>query len=107
MAKIPSTEQTDDFIYRVEIKNEAPLYNRNEPNLLVFETYVEPSSGTLHSIDVSILRDGQRAANIDLCSFEHMRGVGMSGVKATFCETAHCVAGHNYLLTMILRYLVG
>jgi hypothetical protein len=105
MTSIPSTERTNDFIYRVELKKGAPSNDRKARNLLVFEAYVEPL-GALHSMDITILRDGQRATDIDFRSFEHVRGNCMSYVKLAFCEKSHRIGEHGYLLTIILRYLM-
>jgi hypothetical protein len=103
LARIPSTEKTKDFIYRVEVKKGTPLHDPNAPTLLVFEDYVAPA-GAFHSLDVTVLRDEQPAPGIDLCSFEHMRERNMSYVKFIFNDATHCVLDHDYLLTMILRY---
>lgn len=105
MARIRSTEETDDFIYRVEIKMGEPLYDKNIPNLLVFEQYIEPA-GPFHSMDVTILRDGQRVRDVEFRSFDHLPGPSMSYFKFAFHENARRITNHNYLLTVILRYLI-
>ncbi len=105
MTKIPSTEETDDFIYRFEIRKGTPLHDPNKPHLLVFEQCVGPA-GSFHSMDVTILRDGKRANDIEFRSFEHLREPNMTHIKFRFCDDANRVSSHDYLLTIILRYLI-
>jgi hypothetical protein len=106
MAKIPSTEQTHDFIYRIKMKHEVPSNNHKSRNSLVFEHYTEPVVGTLHSMDVTIVRDGQRATDIEFRSFEHLRELNMIYLKFVFHDKKHQITEHNYLLTIVLRYLI-
>jgi hypothetical protein len=106
MTKIPSIEKTEDFIYRIEIKRGAPLHNPDGPHLLAFEQFIGPGGGAFHSVDVTILRDRQRVNDIDFYSFEHIRQCDITYVKFTFYDHAHCVTDHDYLLTVILRYLI-
>ena len=68
MTKIPSTEKTDDFIYRLEINRNSPLHDPDVPHLLMFEQFVD-HIGQFHSMDVVILRDGNRANDIEFYSF--------------------------------------
>jgi hypothetical protein len=105
MGKIPSTEKTNDFIYRVEIKKSDHRHGHDDPNLLDFELAIEPA-GAFHSMDVTILRDGQRATDVEFRSFELWRDPNMSYFKMTFHENTHRITDHDYLLTIILRYLV-
>ncbi len=72
MTKIPSIEQTNDFIYRIEVAKGARLADANCPNLLMFEGYSE-SVGPLHSLDVTVLRDGLRATDIEFRGCEHIQ----------------------------------
>jgi hypothetical protein len=103
MTKIPSIEKTDDFIYRFEIKKGAPLHDPDKPNLLVTEQFVG-HAGVFHSMDVSVLRNGLRANDIEFLSFEHVRDSNLTCLRFAFRD-AHHVMDHDYLLTVILRYL--
>ncbi len=105
MTKIPSIEKTEDFIYRLEIKRGTPLHDPSVPNLLAFDQLFG-SAGAFHSMDVTILRDGQRANDIDFHSFEHVRQCEMIYVKFKFHDNTTRVTDHDYLLTVILRYLI-
>ena len=105
MARIPSTERTDDFIYRFEIKTGTPLPDPDDPHLLVIEGFVGPA-GLFHSMDLTISRDGQRANDIEFRSFEHFREPNMTHVKFMFRDKTYHVIRHAYMLTIILRYLV-
>lgn len=106
MTKIPSIEKTEDFIYRLEIKRGTPLHDPSVPNLLAFDQFIG-SAGAFHSMDVTILRDGQRANDIEFHSFEHARQCEMTYTKFIFHDNANCVIEHDYLLTVILRYLTS
>jgi hypothetical protein len=105
MTRIPSTEKTEDFIYRFEIKKGTPLHDPDKPHLLVHENWTSVA-GSFHSMDVTILRDGQRANDIEFLSFERVRQPDMTFVKFTYYDSTHRVMDHDYLLTVILRYLV-
>jgi hypothetical protein len=104
MAKIPSTEKTDDFIYRFEVKNSSRGVSE-DPHLLVFEGGIGPGNG-FHSMDVTILRDRQRANDVELHSFERFPEPNMTYIKFAFYDASHMVSDHDYLLTVILRYLL-
>jgi hypothetical protein len=104
MTKIPSIEKTDDFIYRFEIRIGTLLHDPADPHLLAVEQYTDPASA-FHSIDVSVSRDKRRAVDVEFRGFEHCRGVNMTCVKFKFLDHAHHVSNHDYLLTVILRYL--
>jgi hypothetical protein len=104
MTKIPSTEKTEDFIYRFEIKKGAPLHDPGNPHFLVFEQFIGPT-GIFHSMDVSVFRNMRRANDIEFRSFEHRGDTNLTFVKCTFHDNAHHVTDHDYLLTVILRYL--
>lgn len=104
MTKIPSTENTEDFIYRFEIKKAERLSESETPHALVFEQYVGPA-GVFHSVDVTLLRDGQRAQDVEFYSLEHRRQTNMTYIKIIFYDGSHQVAKHDYLLTVIIRYL--
>ena len=106
MTNLPSIEKTDDFIYRIEIKRGTPLHDPDAPHLLAFEQFVGPPAGVFHSVDVTILRDRQRVNDIEFRNFEHIPDRNMTYVKFTFYDYANCVADHDYLLTVILRYLI-
>ena len=105
MIKIPSIEKTEDFIYRIQIKKGAPLHDPDAPHLLTFEQFIGPA-GAFHSIDLTILRDGQRANEIEFRSFEHVPQDNITYVKFTFYDNANRAVEHDYLLTVILRYLI-
>jgi len=105
MTKIPSIEMTEDFIYRIEIERGTPLHDPSDPHLLAFEQFIDPA-GPFHSIDVTTLRDKQRATDIQFRSFAHMRESNMAHVKLIFFDSAYRVSEHTYLLTVVLRYLI-
>jgi hypothetical protein len=103
MTKIPSIEKTEDFIYRFEIKRGAPLHDPDKPNFLVSEQFIGPS-GVFHSMDITVLRDGLRANDIEFLSFEHLRDSNLTYLTFEFRDAQH-VMDHDYLLSVILRYL--
>ena len=105
MTKIPSIEKTEDFIYRLEIKRGTLLYDPNAPHLLAFDQLTD-HVGTFHSMDVVALRDGQRANDMEFHSFEHVRHAGIAHVKFRFYDNTNRVSEHNYILKVILRYLI-
>jgi hypothetical protein len=104
MTKIPSIEKTEDFIYRFEIQKGAPLHDPDKPNHLVAEQFIGPT-GVFHSTDVTVFRDKLRANDVELRGFEHLRDSNLTFVKFTLHDSAHHVPDHDYLLTVILRYL--
>lgn len=104
MTRIPSTEKTQDFIFRLEIKKGTPLHDPDKPHLLVFEQYVEPA-GSFYSMDALIVRDGQRASDVELRGVEHLRGSNLTCVNFSFYDSTHRIMEHDYLLTTILRFL--
>jgi hypothetical protein len=106
MTKIPSTEKTDDFIYRSEIKKGTTLHDAEAPHLLAFEIYTE-HRGPFHSMDVTTLRDGLRVDDIEFQSFEHVRQhPNITYLRFRFCDNSNHVSEHDYLLIVILRYLI-
>lgn len=105
MTKIPSTENTEDFIYRFEIKKGERLHESEAPHSLVLEQYVGPSS-VFHSMEITLLRDGQRADDVEFKSFEHLRQTNMTYIKINFYDGGHQVNEHDYMLTAIFRYFV-
>jgi hypothetical protein len=106
MTKIPSIEKTEDFIYRFEVRIGTPLHDSDKPHLLVFEAGTS-KAGTFHSLDVTVFRDGQQSTDVELRSFEHRREPNMTFVKFSFHDAMHNVMEHNYLLSLILRYLLA
>jgi len=104
MTSIPSTEKTNDFVYRVQIKKDSPPNECNDPHLLEFLLFTE-SLGTFHSMDVSVLRDCQNTPEIDFLGFEHYRHKTLTTVRFRFQDKLNRVAEHDYILTTILRYL--
>jgi len=105
MTKVPSIEKTEDFVFAMEIKKGTPLKDPNAPHLLVFEEFVG-SVGSFHSMDVITLRDGQRSNDIEFYSFEHARKDDVAHVNFTFYDNANRVNEHDYVLKLILRYLI-
>ena len=105
MTKIPSIEKTEDSIFRLEIKKGSPPTNSDAPHLLAFEQFIEPV-GIFHSMDVTIFRDGQRANDVEFYSFQHVRQPTMTYIHFAFHDYHSCVAEHDYLLTVVLRYLI-
>ena len=55
---------------------------------------------------VTVLRDGQRVNDIEFRSFEHVPQDNMTYVKFTFHDNTKRVIDHDYLLTVMLRYLI-
>lgn len=104
MTRIPSTEKTEDFVYRLEIKKGAGLSDPDAPHVLAFEEFIG-AVGPLHSMDVTTLRDGQRANDVEFHSFEHIRQADIAHVKFTFFDKTARVTEHHYMLKVILRYL--
>jgi hypothetical protein len=104
MTKIPSTEETGDFIYRFEIKKGTPPYNPDNPNHLVTEQFIGPT-GVFHSMDITVFRDKVRANDVEFCGFEHLRDSNLTFVRFTLHDRVHHVIDHDYLLTIVLRYL--
>ena len=105
MVQIPSIENTDDYIFRAQIdKGTLPRTGEN-PNILTFVFFVEPT-GPLHSVDFVILRDGQRANDIEFRIFKHLVAAKIADVRFKFFDHAHPAMEHDYLLTVILRYLI-
>ena len=107
MTKIPSIENTDDFIFRIEIKKGSPP-RANNPALLVFELFSE-IAGTFHSVDVIVLRDGQRTKDVEFQKFEQHRLSDANAIfsRFEFNDNVCRVEEHDYLLTVILRYLTS
>ena len=105
MTKIPSTQKTDDFIHRLEVKRGSRPNFSNDPHLLEFDHFIE-SLGTFHSIDVSVLRDGRIVTDVDFLSFDHNRQHNATYIRFKFRDSENYVVDHDYLLTVILRYLV-
>src|SRR4051794_31538790 len=105
MTKIPSIEKTDDYIYREKFNKGAPTQEPSEPDLLRFQIFTQ-ATGPFHSMDITVLRDGQRANDVEFRSFEHF----VSDDKSAFAvfklyDRSGPVAEHDYILTAILRYL--
>ena len=105
MTKIPCTEKTDDFIFRLEVKKGSPPQFSNDPHLLELITSSNRSR-TFHSIDVSVLRDGRGVTDVDFLSFEHSRQDNVTYIRFKFHDNENYVVQHDYLLTVILRYLI-
>jgi hypothetical protein len=108
VANIPSIEKTDDLIFRSKIPKGTPPNEPTDPHLLVFEIFVEPV-GPFHSVDVTPFRDGARAPDIGFWGFDHILPARCSCayLRFKFYDRAHCTTEHDYLLTVILRYLTA
>ena len=105
MTKIPSIEKTADFIFRSEIKKGTVQHEPDAPHLLFFFLFVTPV-GPFHSVDVVTFRDGRRTNDIEFYSFEHMRSGNTAYATFKFYDYANVITEHDYLLTVILRYLI-
>lgn len=106
MTKIPSIEKTDDYIYRATRSKGAAIEDPNDPHLLLFQIFPQ-ATGPFHSLDITMLRDGQRANDIEFRSFEHF----MSSDRIAYAvfklyDRSGPVSEHHFILTAILRYLV-
>ena len=82
MTKIPSNQLTNDFIFRLERQTGYALHDPEKPNLLVIDGLFDPSTvsdepiallGAFHSLDVTVIRDGKQASDVDLIAFHHQR----------------------------------
>jgi len=105
MTKIPSIEKTDDYIYRATRSKGAPIEDPNDPHLLLFQVFPQ-ASGPFHSMDITVLRDGHRANDIEFRSFEHfMSSDGIAYAVVKLYDRSRSVVEHDYILTAILRYL--
>src|SRR4051812_44945685 len=107
MTKIPSIEKTDDYIYRATRSKGAPIEDPNDPQLLLFQLFSQ-ATGPFHSMDITMLRDGQCANDIEFRGFEHFVRSGDRLAYAVFklYDRSTPVAEHDYMLTAILRYLI-
>jgi len=57
----------------------------------------------LHSFDITVHRDGQRVGDVHLRSFQSAEN---NVIGLELVDDNHVVAEHEYVVTMILRYLV-
>ena len=114
MTKIPSTQSTNDFIFRVEVDKGDPARDPDNPHLLVIDGMFDPSIrsddpiaslGSFHSLDVTVVRDGKQANDVDLLTFHHRRHEMDFSFSLEFTDAANIVSEHKYLVTVILRYL--
>jgi hypothetical protein len=105
MARIPSIEKTDDYIFRMELKKGMVRHPDEPANLVTFEHFAAPT-GPLHSIDFITYRDGARAEDLEFLSFDHSPSVGLAFVRLKFLDPAYPAVEHDYLITVILRYLI-
>jgi hypothetical protein len=106
MVNIPSIEKTDDYIFRAELKKGATREADEPVNLVTFEHFAG-AAGVLHSVDFVTHRDGQRANDLEFQSFEHhVTSPEIAFVRLKFLDLTSAVIDHDYLVTVILRYLV-
>jgi hypothetical protein len=107
MTKIPSIEKTDDYIYRATRSKGAPIEDPDDPHLLLFQIFPQ-ATGPFHSMDITMLRDGHRANDIDFRSFDHFVRSDHTFAYAMFklYDRSGPVSEHDYILTAILRYLI-
>jgi hypothetical protein len=115
VTKIPSNQSTNDFIFREEWQKGYPLRDPDKPHLFVIGRLFNPSNasdepveslGSFHSLDVTVFRDGKQARDVDLNTFHHRRDEMTFWFSLEFCDPQNIVSEHNYLVTVILRYLV-
>jgi hypothetical protein len=57
------------------------------------------------SIDVTVFRNELRANDVEFRGFEHLLDSNLTLVEFTFDDSTHHVMDHDYLLTVISRYL--
>jgi hypothetical protein len=107
VTKIPSVEKTDDYIYRAKINKGPRVEEPEDPHMLLFQIFPE-ATGPFHSMDITILRDGRRANDVEFRSFEHFGSSKDTLAYAVFklYDRSGPVAEHDYILTAILRYLI-
>ena len=115
MTKIPSIQSTNDFIFRKEWQKGNPASDPDNPHLLVIDGLFNPSNaldepieslGSFHSLDVTVFRDGKQTNDVDLLTFHHRRNETSCWFSLEFVDPQNIVAEHDYLVTIILRYLV-
>jgi hypothetical protein len=113
--KIPSTQSTNDFIFRNEIEKGYPLRDPDNPHLLGVDDFFDASNcsdepieslGSFHSIDVTVFRDGKCANDVELSIFRHQHREMDCWYSLEFSDAGNTVSEHDYLVTVILRYLV-
>ncbi|MCX7313713.1 MAG: hypothetical protein NTV56_18810 [Alphaproteobacteria bacterium] len=112
--RIPSTQSSQDFIFRVEVDKGDPARDPDNPHLLVIDGTFNPSTcsdepigslGAFHSLDATVFRDGKQANDVDLLTFHHRRNEMTFSFSLEFSDPHNIVCEHTYLVTVILRYL--
>ena len=112
--KIPSTQSSQDFIFRVEVDKGDPARDPDNPHLLVIDGMFDPSTrsddpiaslGSFHSLDATIFREGKLADDVDLLTFHHRRNEMTFSFSLELSDPQNIVCEHTYLVTVILRYL--
>ena len=115
MTKIPSIQSTNDFIFRKEWPKGYPLRDPDNPHLLVIDGLFNPSNssdepigslGSFQSLDVTVFRDGNQVNDVGLNTFHHRHDKTACWFSLEFTDAQNSVSDHNYLVTIILRYLV-
>jgi hypothetical protein len=115
MTKIPSNQSTHDFIFRIEVGKGYALRDTDNPHLLGIDGFFDPSRcsdepikslGSFHSLDVTVLKNKKHSNEVELRTFHHQRHEMDCWFSLEFSDAGNTVSEHEYLITVILRYLV-
>jgi hypothetical protein len=116
MAMIPSNQSTNDFIFRIEVGKGSLLRDPDNPHLLGIDGFFDPSNssdepieslGSFHSLDVTVFKDRKRTNDVELSIFRHQHREMECWYSLEFSDAGNTVSEHEYLVTVILRYLVA
>lgn len=115
MARIPSIQPTtNDFIFRQAVEKGSSLPDPDNPHLLVIDGFFNPSNasdepleslGAFHSLDVIVFRDGEQVDDVEVIIFHHHRCKMKCYYSLEFSDAGNTVFDHEYLVTVVLRYL--
>jgi hypothetical protein len=114
MPHIPSLERTEDLIFRELITRGTQQLACNNPHDFIVDLFFEPLNhfdepkptlGAVHSFAITVRRDGIPANDIQLQHVRHRRGEQFSVLIIQMRDDQCVVAEHEYLVTIILRYL--